>query len=87
MRDRHCPYCKQVFRPDPYHPQQLVCSQTNCQGQRRRAYHREKIAYDPVYQQVCVESPRKWRAAHADYWKKYRQTISMFERRVSVAPR
>ena len=73
MRDHRCPYCKQLFRPDPYHPQQLVCSHTNCQRQRRRAYHRDKIASDPVYQQVCVESPRKWRAAHADYWKKYRQ--------------
>jgi hypothetical protein len=43
------------------------------QRQRRRDYHRQKIASDPVYQQVCVESPRKWRAAHAAYWKKYRQ--------------
>ena len=73
MRDRRCPYCQQVFRPDPYHPQQLVCSQANCQSQSRRDYHRQKIASDPIYQQVCVESPRKWREAHADYWKKYRQ--------------
>jgi len=26
-----------------------------------------------VYQQVCLESPRKWRKANPDYWKKYRQ--------------
>ena len=73
MKDRRCPYCRQVFWPDPYHPQQLVCSQATCQRQRRRDYHRQKIASDPVYQQVCVESPRKWREAHPDYWKKYRQ--------------
>ena len=73
MRDRRCFYCQQVFWPDPYRPQQLVCSQANCQRQRRRYYHRQKIASDPVYQQVCVESPRKWREAHGDYWKKYRQ--------------
>ena len=73
MRDRRCPYCQQLFWPDPYHPQQLICSQANCRRQRNRDYHRQKIASDPVYQQVCLESPRKWREAHADYWKKYRQ--------------
>jgi hypothetical protein len=51
MTDRRCPYCQQVFWPDPYHPQQLVCSQANCQRQHRRDYHRQKIASDPVYQQ------------------------------------
>ena len=73
MRYHRCPYCKQEFSSDPYHPQQLVCNQADCQRQRRRDYHRHKIASDPVYQQVCVESPRKWRAANTDYWKKYRQ--------------
>ena len=73
MKDRRCPYCQQLFWPDPYHPQQLVCNQANCQRQRRRDYHRQKIASDPVYQQVCLESPRKWREAHPDYWRKYRQ--------------
>jgi hypothetical protein len=33
MRDRRCPYCQQVFWPDAYHPQQLVCSQANGYGQ------------------------------------------------------
>ena len=73
MRDRCCPYCQQVFWPSPYHPEQIVCSQANCQRQRRRDYPRQKITSDPVYQQVCLESPRKWREAHPDYWKKYRQ--------------
>jgi hypothetical protein len=26
-----------------------------------------------VYQQVCLDSPRKWRRANPDYWRKYRQ--------------
>jgi 23S rRNA G2445 N2-methylase RlmL len=34
---------------------------------------RQKIASDPVYRQVCLESPRKWREANPDYWKRYRQ--------------
>jgi len=73
MKERRCRYCQQAFQPDPYHPQQRVCRQPACQRQRRRDYHRQKIASDPVYQQVCLESPRKWRKTHPDYWKKYRQ--------------
>ena len=73
MKDRRCRFCRQVFQPAPYHPQQQVCGNPVCQNQRRRDYHRQKIASDPVYQQVCLESPRKWRKATPDYWKKYRQ--------------
>jgi len=74
MNDRCCRYCQQLFQPSPYRPQQAVCSQASCQRQRRRDYHCQKIASDPVYRQVCLESPRKWRQAHAGYWKQYRQT-------------
>jgi len=73
MKDKRCRYCQEVFQPNLYHPQQQVCSQPACQRQRRRDYHRQKIASDPVYQQVCLDSPRKWREAHQDYWRKYRQ--------------
>ncbi len=73
MSDRRCRYCQQLFQPSRFHPQQTVCSQLSCQQQRRRDYHREKIASDPIYRQVCLESPRKWREAHPDYWKEYRR--------------
>lgn len=74
MSFRRCPYCQQVFKSTLYHPQQRVCSLPACQRQRRRDYHRQKIASDPVYRQVCLESPRKWRQAHPGYWEKYRAT-------------
>lgn len=73
MNDRRCRYCRQAFQPNRYHPQQRVCGHPACQNQRRSDYHRQKVASDPVYQQVCLESPRKWRKTHPDYWKKYRQ--------------
>ena len=73
MKDHRCRYCQQVFQPSAYQPRQTVCSQPACQRQRRRDYHRQKIASDPVYRQVCLESPRKWRQAHPDYWKQYRR--------------
>ena len=74
MSDRHCRYCQQVFEPAPYHPHQQVCSRPDCQQQRRRDYHQQKIASDPVYRQVCLDSPAdKWRKAHRGYWKQYRR--------------
>jgi hypothetical protein len=72
MKDHRCCYCQQVFQPAPYHPHQLVCNQPACQRQRRRDYHRQKITSDPLYRQVCLESPRKWRDTHPHYWKRYR---------------
>ena len=73
MNDRRCRYCRQAFQPNRYHPQQQVCTRPVCQSQRRSDYHRQKVASDPVYQQVCLESPRKWRRTHPAYWTKYRQ--------------
>ena len=73
MNDRRCRYCQQVFQPAPYHPQQLVCSQPECQRQRRRDYHRRKIRSDPLYAQVVRDSQRKWREEHPGYQKRYRE--------------
>ncbi len=72
MSDRRCLCCQQVFQPAPYHPQQLVCSQPECQRQRRRNYHRRQLASDSLYRQVCRESAHKWREAHPGYWQQYR---------------
>jgi hypothetical protein len=73
MKHHRCRYCRQAFRPNLYHPQQQVCNQPACQSQRCSDYPRQKMASDPVYRQVCLESPRKWREANPGYWKKYRQ--------------
>ena len=71
---RRCSYCQQPFQPSPYRPQQTVCSHAECQRRRRSDYHRNKIETDTDYRQVCLDSPRKWRAQHRDYWRKYRET-------------
>lgn len=39
----------------------------------RTEYHREKLAADPEYREVCRDSRRKWRARHPGYWKQYRE--------------
>lgn len=73
MSHRRCRCCQQVFQPAPFHPQQLVCSQPECQRRRRREYHRRKIRLDPLYAQVVRDSQKKWRDTHPGYPKQYRK--------------
>ena len=70
-KTRRCPYCHRPFLPSVYRPQQVVCSQAECQRQRRTDYHRQKLRTDPEYRQVAQDSQRKWRQAHPDYLRQY----------------
>lgn len=72
MRERPCRYCQKSFQPSKFQPLQTVCSEAVCQRQRRTDYHRQKIAADPEYRNVCLDSPRKWRSRNPDYWRRYR---------------
>src|SRR5438552_11106319 len=36
-------YCQKSFRPSKFQPRQTVCSEADCQRQRRTGYHKEKI--------------------------------------------
>jgi hypothetical protein len=73
MGERRCRYCERPFQPSKYQPGQSVCSDSGCQRRRRAEYHRQKIAADPEYRQVCLDSPRKWRSRNPDYWRRYRE--------------
>ena len=66
-------YCQQIFQPSHYRPQQSVCSQPDCQRQRRTDYHRQRIHHDRAYAEDVRASQKKWRDAHPGYWKQYRQ--------------
>lgn len=68
---RRCLYCHRPFLPSVYRRQQVVCSQAECQRQRRTEYHRQKLRSDPEYRQVAHDSQRKWRQAHPDYLRQY----------------
>jgi len=72
MPGRLCRYCPKTFQSSKYQPAQAVCGDADCQRRRRNDYHRQKIATDPEYRQVCVDSPRKWRGRNPDYWTRYR---------------
>jgi len=73
MGERRCRYCQQVFQPSKFQPSQAVCGGAECQRKRRTDYHREKIAADPEYREVCRDSRQKWRTRHPGYWKQYRE--------------
>jgi len=73
MVERRCRFCEQPFLPSKYQAGQLVCGSPECQRRRRAEYHRQKIAADPEYRQVCRDSPQKWRSRHPDYWRRYRE--------------
>ena len=68
-----CPYCKCLFPISIYRPQQLVCSQPQCQRRRRSDYHRKKLRTDPEYRQVVRDSQKQWWDEHPDYQKRRRQ--------------
>ena len=73
MDERRCRYCGKSFQPSKFQPGQLVCSAAACQRQRKKEYRKQKLESDAEYRQVCRDSARKWRSAHADYWRHYRQ--------------
>ncbi len=73
-RCRCCRVCQQPFEASKFRPDQSVCSRSECQRRQRADYHRRKIAEDPLYAQVVRESRKKWREAHPDYQKTYRQS-------------
>src|SRR5205807_5237287 len=41
----------------------VVCGELACQRKRRTEYHRQKIAADPEYRDVCRDSPRNGESA------------------------
>jgi hypothetical protein len=73
MSSSRCRYCQQFFQPSVYRPQQIICSDPECQRRRRSDYHRERVGRDAAYAEDVRASQRKWRHAHPDYWKQYRQ--------------
>jgi hypothetical protein len=69
-----CRYCRELFTPSRYHPEQSVCSGSACQRQRRTDYHRQRINDDPLYRAQCRDSQKKWRDQHRDYMPNYRKS-------------
>jgi hypothetical protein len=73
MGERCCRYCQRSFQPSKFQPGQQVCGTPDCQRRRRADNRKEKIAADPEYRQVCLDSSHRWRAGNPGYWRQYRE--------------
>ena len=60
--------------PSRYRPDQMVCSNSDCQRHRRTAYHLKKRHDDPAYSAQCHDSQKQWREEHPEYMRDYRRT-------------
>jgi hypothetical protein len=68
-----CPYCGTKFWPSIYHPNQHICSKSDCRRRWRNEYHRQKYRADAEYRLICRDSNQKWRAQNGGYQRRYRQ--------------
>ena len=72
VRKPVCLYCHKPFDPSLFHPKQSVCPAPQCLRRRRSDYHRNKIAADSDYRQVCADSRKKWQENNPGYQQRYR---------------
>ena len=73
-RRRRCLACGKLFVPCPQVKKQKYCSAQECQKERKRRWHKKKMADDPDYRQNRRDSQRRWRENHRDYWRRYRDS-------------
>lgn len=69
---KRCLACAKVFETLPRVPLQNYCSRVECQRERRKLWQRRKRQSDNDYQANQLQSQRRWREAHPDYWQQYR---------------
>jgi hypothetical protein len=58
--------------PCPQVKEQAYCSEPKCQAERKRRWHRRKLAEDFDYRENLRDCQKRWRETHPDYWRNYR---------------
>ena len=61
-----------MFKPFPHVKHQLYCSKPECQKERKRQWHKQKMLDDSEYKDDRRDAQRKWRVNNPDYWRSYR---------------
>lgn len=84
MENKRCSACGQPFQPHPQVPTQSYCSDAECQRERRRRWQQKKRHEDPDYRDNDARYRKRWVAAHADYWKQYRDAHLAYVQRNRV---
>ena len=73
MTKIRCVHCGARFIPAPQVPNQAYCSKTNCQKERRRQWHKNKLQSDPDYRDNQSRAQKAWTDKNPNYWRQHRQ--------------
>jgi len=84
---RRCAACGELFRPCSQVPNQMYCSGSACQRERRRRWQQAKRQSDADYRENQARAQRAWAEGHRDYWPRYRQTHPRYCERNRLAAR
>jgi hypothetical protein len=76
LEERRCLACRKLFKPYPHVKHQSYCSKPECQKERKRRWHKQKLLDDPEYKNDRRDARRKWRLNNPDYWRRYRESHS-----------
>ena len=74
MERKQCVVCNQSFQPRPQVPDQSYCSAPECQRERRKQWHCQKLQTDPDYLHNQARAQKAWMRRNPDYWRKYRES-------------
>jgi hypothetical protein len=74
MENKQCIACRLPFQPHPQVPNQSYCSALDCQRERRKQWHRQKLQTDPDYQNNQARAQKAWMKRNPNYWREYRES-------------
>ena len=73
MRQRKCPFCKEMFKPDPYNAhRQYACTKASCQQARKKQSQRKYLnekKKDDQWRVKESERVKEWQKANPEYWR------------------
>jgi hypothetical protein len=87
MERRRCVACGEAFLPRSQVPDQMYCSESDCQRARRRRWQRAKRQSDADYRENQARAQRAWVRDHRDYWRAYRCTHPQYSESNRIAAR
>jgi len=70
--NKRCACCHDEIPAIPAVRNQRYCRKSACQKERKKLWHRQKLASDSAYRESKADAQRKWSSANGDYWKEYR---------------
>ena len=70
--DKRCACCHDELPSIHAVRNHRYCSKPDCQKERKKLWHRQKLLVDKAYQESKADAQRKWSSANSGYWKEYR---------------